>query len=154
VAWQQAFDAAAPAGDHYYWTTSQFDVFDDALVDTLVERAAAPPDPLCEVHVHHLGGAVGRIAKDTTAFSHRDAPFFINVIGHAGGAECFPAVRDWVHALRAALAPHARFGVQPNFAGETADLQAIAHGAEAREKLVSLRARYDPEELLAPLRTS
>ena len=154
AAWQQAFDSAAPTGDRYYWATSQFDVLGDALVDTLVAHAATPPDPLCEVHVHHLGGAARRVARDATAFSHRSASFFINVIGHTSGAECFPAVRDWVHALRAALAPHARFGVQPNFAGETTNLRAGEHGVEAREKLASLRARYDPEGLLAPLHTS
>ena len=153
AAWQQAFDTAAPAGDHYYWTTSLFDAFDDALIDALVSRAAQPADPLCEVHVHHLGGAVARVADDATAFSHRDAPFFINVIGHTDGSERLPIVRDWVHALRTALAPHARFGVQPNFAGETTDLQARAHGAGAREKLLSLRARYDPDGLLTPLRS-
>ncbi|WIG56858.1 MAG: Putative oxidoreductase [Rhodanobacteraceae bacterium] len=150
AAWQQAFDAAAPAGDHYYWTTSQFDAFDDALIDTLIARAAQPADPLCEVHVHHLGGAVALIAHDATAFSQRDAPFFVNVIGHAGAAERFGAVRDWVRDLRAALAPHARAGMQPNFAGEPSDLKSQAHDAATQSRLKALRARYDPDGLLAP----
>ena len=150
--WQQAFDPGAPAGDHYYWTTSQFDVLDDALIDALVPLAAAPADPLSEVHVHHLGGAVARIGGDATAFSQRNAPFFINVVGHTDQPDRFSAVRDWVRELRTALAPHARFGVQPNFAGETMDLEARAHDADAREKLVSLRASYDPEGLLTPVR--
>jgi hypothetical protein len=151
--WQQAFDPTAPAGDHYYWKTSQFDNLDDALVDKLVERAAAPPDPTCEVHVHHLGGAVARIADDATAFSQRRAPFFINLIGRTGDGERLPAVRDWVRGLHAILAPHARAGVQPNFTGEPADLEMHAHDIDAREKLVSVRARYDPEGLLAPVRS-
>lgn len=151
--WQQAFDAAAPPGHHYYWTTSQFDAFDDALIEALVARAAQPADPLCEVHVHHLGGAVARVAHDATAFSYRDAPFFINVIGHAGAAERFAAVRDWVRDLRAALEPHARAGMQPNFAGEPSDLKSQTHDADTRSRLSALRARYDPEGLLAPLRT-
>ncbi|MBD8873902.1 FAD-dependent oxidoreductase [Rhodanobacter sp. DHB23] len=152
AAWQQSFDAAAPSGDHYYWTTSQFDAFDDALIDALVPLAAAPADPASEVHVHHLGGEVARIANDATAFTHRDSPFFINVIGRAGASERFAAVRDWTRGLRTALAPHARGGMQPNFAGETADLGARAHDSGARERLAALRAHYDPEGLLAPLR--
>ncbi len=152
AAWQQAFDPTAPAGDHYYWTTSQFDALDDALVAAVVAHAAAPPDPLCEVHVHHLGGAVARIPGDATAFSQRNAPFFINVVGHTDQPDRFSAVRDWVRELRTALAPHARFGVQPNFAGETMDLEARTHDADAREKLVSLRASYDPDGLLTPVR--
>ena len=152
AAWQQAFDAAVPAGDHYYWTTSQFDSFDDTLIDVLIARAATPPDPLCELHVHHLGGAVTCVANDATAFSQRDAPFFINVIGHAGAAERFTAVRSWVRDLRAALAPHARVGMQPNFAGEPTDLQSQAHDVVTRARLSALRTRYDPEGLLAPVR--
>jgi FAD/FMN-containing dehydrogenase len=151
AAWQQSFDPAAAPGDHYYWTTSQFDAFDDALVDALIPPAAKPVDPLCEVHVHHLGGAVARIANDTTAFSQRDAAFFINVIGHTAAAERFAAVRDWVRDLRAALAPHARAGMQPNFAGEPADLKSQAHDPATRSRLSALRERYDPDGLLAPV---
>ena len=152
AAWQQAFDPAAPAGDHYYWTTSQFDAFDDALIDTLVAHAATPPDPLCEVHVHHLGGAVATVPNGTTAFSSRNIPFFVNVIGHTARAECFAAVRDWTHAMRAALAPHARDGVQPNFAGEPSDLNSQTHDAGTQSRLSAMRARYDPDVLLAPAR--
>jgi FAD/FMN-containing dehydrogenase len=152
AAWQQAFDPAAPSGHRYYWTTSQFDAFDDALIEALVPRAAQPADPLCEVHVHHLGGAVMRPGQDATAFSHRDAPFFINVIGHTGGAERFNGVRDWVHDMRAALAPYARAGMQPNFAGEPADLGSLTHDADTRSRLSAQRARYDPDGLFAPVR--
>jgi len=152
AAWQQSFDPAAPPGHHYYWTTSQFDEFDDALIEALVSRAARPADPLCEVHVHHLGGAVARVARDATAFSYRDAPFFINVIGHTDAAERFAVVRDWVRDMRTALAPHARAGMQPNFAGELSDLKLQAYDADTRSRLSALRAHYDPEGVLAPER--
>jgi FAD/FMN-containing dehydrogenase len=153
AAWQQAFDPAAPPGHHYYWTTSQFDAFDDALIVALVPRGAQPADPLCEVHVHHLGGAVARVARDATAFSQRDATFFINVIGHTDAAERFTAVRDWVRDVRVALAPHARAGMQPNFAGEPADLKSQTHDTATGSRLAALRAHYDPDGLLAPLRS-
>ena len=153
AAWQQAFDPAAPAGDHYYWATSQFDAIEDSLIDALIPLAVEPADPMCEVHVHHLGGQVARVAKDATAFSHRDATFFINVIGHAGAADRFSAVRDWTRRLRSAMAPHARADIQPNFAGEATDVVAHAYPAAARAKLEGLRANYDPEGLLAPVRS-
>ena len=152
AAWQQAFDPSAPAGDHYYWTTSQLDALDDALIGALVPLAATPPDPLCEVHVHHMGGAVAAVPGGATAFTNRDAPFFVNVIGHAGAAERFTAVRDWTRGLRAALAPYVRPGMQPNFAGEASDLGTRTHDAATQARLAALRAHYDPEGLLAPLR--
>jgi FAD/FMN-containing dehydrogenase len=152
AAWQQGFDPSAPAGDHYYWTTSQFNAIDDALINALVPRAAEPADPFCEVHVHHLGGAVARVAGDTTAFSHRDAPFFVNVIGHTNAAERFEAVRAWVQGVRGALTPLARADMQPNFAGEITDMIAHAHGSTSRARLAALRANYDPDGLLASAR--
>lgn len=152
AAWQQTFDPSAPHGDHYYWTTSQFEALNDTLIDALVAADATPPDPLCEVHVHHLGGAVADIPGSATAFTQRDAPFFINLIGHSGAAERLAAVRDWVRGLRATLAPHARAGMQPNFTGEVSDLAVHAHAADTEARLRALRAHYDPEGLLAPLR--
>ncbi|HET9836245.1 MAG TPA: FAD-binding oxidoreductase [Rhodanobacteraceae bacterium] len=150
LAWQQMFDPGVPAGDHYYWTTSQFDTFDGALIDKLVAHAKSPPDPLCEVHVHHLGGAVAANPNDATAFSSRDVPFFINVIGHAGNAARFAEVRDWTREVRAAFVPHARDGVQPNFAGAESESRSRGHDAATRAKLAALRAHYDPAGLLVP----
>lgn len=152
AAWQQAFDPSAPAGDHYYWTTTQFDVLDDALIAALVPPATAPADPLSEVHIHHLGGAVAAVPRDATAFAQRDAAFFINVIGRAGAAERFAAVRDWTRDLRSVLAPHARAGMQPNFTGEVAELGVRTHDAATQARLAELRRRYDPAGLLAPVR--
>jgi hypothetical protein len=153
AAWQQSFDVHAPAGDHYYWTTSIFDGLGDALIDALVENAAMAPDPLCEVHVHHLGGAVAALPSDASAFVHRDAPFFVNAIGHVQGAEKFAEVREWARGLRSSLAAWARDGMQANFAGEVDDWQARTHDAVTRGRLEGLRRKYDPAGLFAPVRS-
>jgi len=152
AAWQQTFDSHAPAGDHYYWTTSQFDTLADALVDVLVPLASAPPDYDCEVHVHHLGGAVARVGQGATAFAHRDVGFFVNAIGRTRVAERLAGIRDWTRAMRSALAPYARDDVQPNFAGEMTEASTHAHDDATRAKLVALRERYDPQGLLTPVR--
>ena len=153
AAWQQTFDSHAHAGDYYYWTTSQFDAFDDAMIDALVSGAAKSADPLCEVHVHHLGGAVASIANSATAFSSRDVPFFINVIGHTADTARFGAIHEWTRTVRAALAPFARSGVQPNFAGEASDVASRSHEIATQTKLAALRAHHDPHGLLAPVRS-
>jgi FAD/FMN-containing dehydrogenase len=152
AAWQQSFDTHAPAGDHYYWTTSIFDGLDDALIDALVPDAAAPPDSLCEVHVHHLGGAVAAMPVDTSAFVHRDAPFFVNVIGRAHEVEKFSPVRAWARGLRFSLAPWARDGMQANFVSEDSDWHSQTHDAATRARLEQLRRKYDPDGLFLPVR--
>lgn len=153
AAWQQSFDPQAPAGDHYYWTTTTLDALDDALIDVLVNHAAAVPDPMCEVHVHHLGGAVAAMSGDAGAFVHRDAPFFINAIGHAGAAKKWPEIRDWSRGLRSSLVPWARAAMQANFAGEAGDWQLQTHDAAARARLQDIRRRYDPAGLFSPVRS-
>ncbi|WP_168170329.1 FAD-binding oxidoreductase [Rhodanobacter sp. C03] len=152
AAWQQSFDVHAPAGDHYYWTTSILDGLDDGLIDALVLKAAMAPDPLCEVHVHHLGGVVAALPADASAFAHRDAPFFINAIGHAQGPEKLTEVREWARELRSSLLPWAREGMQPNFAGEAADWQAQTHDAATRARLEGIRRKYDPSGLFGLVR--
>lgn len=149
AAWQRTFDLTAPAGDHYYWTTSQFDALDDELIRTLVSRALQPADPFSEVHVHHLGGIVATVSEGATAFAQRRVPFFINVIGRTPASERFAAVRAWTRDLRAALAPHARDDMQPNFAGEAVDLETRAHDPAVRKRLAAVRKRYDPDGRLA-----
>lgn len=151
AAWQQTFDPSAPAGDHYYWTTSQFDRLDDGLIRDLLPRAIAPADPLSEVHVHHLGGAVATVPEGATAFTQRNAAFFINVIGRTAAAGRFPAVRDWTRDLRTALAPYARAGMQPNFISETADLETHAYGTAIRSRLAAVRKHYDPDGLFTSI---
>ena len=52
-----------------------------------------------ELHVQHMGGAVARVPVEDTAFAHRDAGFFVNLIGVATGAEGFGPMRDAVRGL-------------------------------------------------------
>lgn len=150
--WQQTFDPTAPPGNHYYWTTSQFDVLDDALIQTLLRHAITPADPLSEVHIHHLGGAVAAVPGSATAFSQREATFFINAIGRTDTTERFPAIREWARGLRAALAPHARAGVQPNFTAEADDLGTCTHDSAVCSRLAAVRKRYDPDGVFASAR--
>ena len=42
---------------------------DDELIDRLCEVHLAAPGPQCEIHVHQMGGAVGRVAEGATAFA-------------------------------------------------------------------------------------
>ncbi|WP_343851734.1 hypothetical protein [Rhodanobacter soli] len=103
--------------------------------------------------MHDLGGAVAVMPADATAFVHRDAPFFIDTMGHAQAAEKFTEVREWARGLRSSLAPWARDGVQANFAGETSDWHVRTHDAATRARLENLRRKYDPTGLLLPARS-
>ena len=42
--------------------------------------SAFMPLPLSRIYIEHLGGAMGRVPSDETAFVHRSAPFDLIVI--------------------------------------------------------------------------
>jgi FAD/FMN-containing dehydrogenase len=96
------------------------------------------------------GGAYIRIEAEATAFVHRDAAFWVKhaaVVPTDATANRQMAARDWVGASWASLHPWGAGGVFPNFAD--ADLEDWGHAyyGSNYERLVELKARYDPDNL-------
>ena len=80
VALQSMLDAGAPAGLQNYWKASYLAGLSDAAIDLVVEHASRMRSPLSQVHLQHMGGAVGRVAPGATAVSHRDALMALNIV--------------------------------------------------------------------------
>lgn len=81
VALQSAFDASAPRGIKAYWKTSYPKYLNSEFFEILYKQVSSLPSPFSQIHIHQLGGAVGRKNKEDTAFWHRDAPFVLNIVG-------------------------------------------------------------------------
>jgi FAD/FMN-containing dehydrogenase len=95
-------------------------------------------------------GAYNRIRADATAFVHRDPLFWIKheaVVPTDATAAERAAARDWASASWASVHSYATGGVFPNFAD--ADLEDWEHAyyGSNRERLLELKARYDPHNL-------
>ena len=102
--------------------------------------------------MQHLGGAVARVPPSDCAFAHRDARFFVNLIGAAADATDFDPLRGWIRDLYARLSAHAQPGRMPNFS-DGDDQDAIARfGKDHARRLQELRMRYDPLGLFASTR--
>jgi len=85
-----------------------------------------------------LRGAYNRVAADATAFAHRDARFCLKVSS---------GDRGWVERTWARLAPLSTGGVYPNFAEPQRDRWDPAYHLGNRERLLAVRAAYDPSGL-------
>jgi len=101
---------------------------------------------MTEIHLQHLGGAVGRVPADATAFALRDQEFIVNIVARTPTAVGFPAVVQWARGVTSALGPDA--GTYVNFTGEsTPALVRASYPAATYQRLVALKNEYDPTNL-------
>jgi FAD/FMN-containing dehydrogenase len=148
---QTMFDATNPPGSWYYKTGYlNGDRFcEDGFIDTLLEQCDFPsPSPLSRIYIEHLGGAMGRVPSEETAFVHRSAPFDLIVI--AGGFRPEDAEKNvrWARATSDAMRPFMSGGAYVNYLGADAGIDAVrsAYGP-AYQRLVALKDRYDPTNI-------
>jgi FAD/FMN-containing dehydrogenase len=140
---QTLLDPLWPKGIHAYFKATNLAQLDDELVARLCEAHLAAPGPQCEIHVHQMGGAVGSVAEDATAFGERSMPFVLNAVTGwhdpaAGGAH-----RQWARTVIDAAAGSSTGRAYVNFLGDSGAAR-TAYGEEAYARLVSLKNEYDP----------
>jgi FAD/FMN-containing dehydrogenase len=144
--WQQALDPLYPRGVHNYFRSAFLRAADDASVRVLLDSFAALPSAMTQIHLHHLGGAVGRVPAEATAFSLRDQEFIVNVVARTPTAEGFADVVEWARGVTSALGPDVAAYV--NFTGEAnTALVRTSYPADTYRRLVELKNEYDPTNL-------
>jgi FAD/FMN-containing dehydrogenase len=144
--WQQMQDPGAPSGRHQYWKTANYDALDGSTVERLAVAALDLPSPESEIHLQHMGGAVGRHSTDETAFAHRQAKFFVNVLGITSVPGEFASMRARVRAFYDQISMTALPGRLPNFcSSDEADPQQ-QFGGDHAGRLAALRQRFDPRK--------
>jgi FAD/FMN-containing dehydrogenase len=145
VALQSMLDPGAAPGLHYYMKAAYFDALGDDAIDTLVAHASHPASPLSQVHLHHLGGAVARVADAATAYRHRRAPYLLNIIAGWPDPVASETHVGWARAIYDAAAVHSNGASYVNFLGEEGDARvASAYGAENFARLQEIKRSYDP----------
>jgi hypothetical protein len=119
-----------------------------AAVAVLAEHHARKPVPMASMLVQPLGGAFAR--GGGIPLGRRDAPWALQI-----GAAWFDpgqdaAVREWAAGLRAALSPWTAGEPYPNFIPEAGvDRLRASYGAEVWERLLAVRATWDPDGVLS-----
>lgn len=148
TALQGMLDATTPPGLQNYWKSNFLNRLDDETINTIVEHTSRMGTPLCQTHVHHIGGAVSR-PQESTAFGHRDSPYLLNILGITADASDLPRQTQWVRDFSAAM-QHLSAGTYVNFlANEGPDGVRNAYDAASYERLVDLKTRCDPTNLFS-----
>jgi FAD/FMN-containing dehydrogenase len=153
VDWQSQADALFPRGSRAYWKNLPFDHLSDAEIGAILEHvgrltAGSAAD------IHHMGGAVSRVPLEATAFPDRSARYWINIYGFWDDPVQDAERIAWTRSFHAALQPSARAGEYVNFLGsegtraDARELAMATYGPAKFERLVALKRRYDPTNVL------
>ncbi|MGI0079047.1 MAG: FAD-binding oxidoreductase [Nitrososphaerales archaeon] len=141
---QSLLDEAAPPGLQNYWKSAYVTGLSDAAIDAILSYGNTISSHLSAIHLHQLGGAMRRIGDDATAFSHRDAPFALNIVSSWQDPSENDKHVKWSRDFFAAMKKFST-GAYVNFLGEEgAERVKEAYGEEKYKKLVVLKNKYDP----------
>lgn len=143
LAMQTLIDPLWPKGIHAYFKAANLARLDDELIERLCRMHLDAPGPQAEIHLHQMGGSVGRTAEDATAFPGRSMRFLLNAVTGWQDASVGEAHTEWARAVIAAAADASTGRAYVNFLGD-ADAARAAYGEEKHRRLVSLKNAYDP----------
>jgi hypothetical protein len=142
-AMQTLIDPLWGKGIQAYFKATNLSGLDDNLINRLCDLHLTAPGPQCEIHVHQMGGAVGRIADDATAFTDRSMPFVLNAVTGWHDPEAGLSHQQWTREVIDAAADASTGRAYVNFLGD-ADAARTSYGEETYNRLVALKNEYDP----------
>jgi FAD/FMN-containing dehydrogenase len=140
---QSLIDPLWGKGIGAYFKAANLARLDDELIERLCSLHLEAPGGQCEIHVHQMGGAVGRVDETATAFGERSMPFVLNAVtgwrdqGDAGSH------REWARAVIASGLAASTGRAYVNFLGD-ADAARSAYGEGTYARLAALKSEYDP----------
>jgi FAD/FMN-containing dehydrogenase len=140
---QTLLDPLWPKGIHAYFKATNLARLDDELIHRLGKIHLAAPGPQCEIHVHQMGGAVGRFADDATAFGQRSMPFVLNAVTGWHQLSDGEAHTHWARSVIEVASDASTGRAYVNFLGDP-DTARAAYGEDTYGRLVSLKNVYDP----------
>jgi len=131
-----------------YTTRALFvDDLDEAAIEIIGRRMASPTSPDALVHMRVLGGAVSRVANDSTAFGHRDRRALIWLITPYADLTETERHKAWTADFESELvAAGCGSDAYVNFLGS--DGEAALHAAyppATLARLSDVKRRYDPD---------
>ncbi len=146
---QRLFDPDYPKGRRYYWKSLYLDHLSDDVIRLACDAGAERPTPISTVEVWALGGAMGRVRPEATAFYHRQAPFLFAIEANAVDPATDEAHVEWVRRRHDDARRFSRGGTYFNFGGfweGGEDLLAGSFGTNY-PRIREVKRQYDPDNL-------
>ncbi len=140
-----------PEDESYHPTavgrTMFIDKVDRSVAEMMLAHLGASDASLRVAQLRVLGGAVGRVPADATAFAHRTSKILVNVAAFYEGPKDRVVREAWVKDFAAAL-HQGDNGAYVGFLGDESEAQIrAAYPGKTWERLAAVKARYDPTNL-------
>ncbi len=111
----------------------------------VLSRAPAAAD--CSTSVWAWGGAIARVAEEDTAFTGREAAYWISAEAQWDDALLDAACREWGRDTIAEVMPHALPGRYVNDVAEAGTDVRGVYGDAKYDRLVALKRAWDPDNV-------
>jgi FAD/FMN-containing dehydrogenase len=148
TAFQAIVDPLSPKGWLNYHRGAHLAGLPDEAIDAYVEYGARVKSPMSQSMLFRHGGAIGRVAEDATAASHREAPYMWHPIACWSDPADTDGAIAWVREASAAMRPFMTGGVYLNFEQDEGEGHVRAgYSPEKYARLVALKDKYDPNNL-------
>jgi FAD/FMN-containing dehydrogenase len=149
VAMQSDMDPLFADGQLNYWKSLFAESMCDEVIDEIVTLYASRISPQTLFGLRHLGGAMGRVPEEATAYGNRGALFNISIDNTWQDPARNEEMISWARAAWASLRELTDGGVYLNFAGLGEDNDLLARAAYGRnyDRLVNVKRCYDPANL-------
>jgi len=147
---QKLVDPPWEAGAANYFTSAFIDRLPDEAVTTWADfhRRSADLPVQAELHIHHLGGAMARVAPGATAFTDRSSPYIVNCLARTPEPAMLAPHRQWAIEAREAMAVYGSGRLYVNFTGEGGEEKVkAAYPPEVYARLQQVKDRFDPQNL-------
>jgi FAD/FMN-containing dehydrogenase len=145
-AMQRQVDVSYPKGQRHYWKSAFLKTLSDDVIDLVIESANTSPSPLNVIMIEVYGGAVARVAKDATAFEHRDALFNLGILAISNDPTIDGEQRAWARENWQKALPYSTGGAYVNYMSEGEDVHS-AYSDARFQRLAAIKAQYDPANL-------
>jgi hypothetical protein len=150
VALQQMFDEANAWGFHGYAKGTYLEDLSDEAIEVVADYLPRKSSPLSALLFHRLDEAYSEAGDNDTAFSGGRSPRFgVFILAVCPTPQLLAADRAWARAFWEALRPHSLgdgsyVNTGTEFGG---DRVRAAYGPAKYERLVKIKAKYDPQNL-------
>ena len=141
---QSLFDPLMVTGLQHYWRGDFLKEISDDSIPRHLEHALKLPTPLSTVHFYPLNGAVHKVGKSNTAFSHRDVLLAEVIVGVDPDPANKEKITQWCKNYFDALHPYAAGSAYVNFMMEEGQARVQAAFGDNYPRLATIKKKYDP----------